>query len=70
MKKVYYLPLASDLEADYHNYDFGDANQRTNVSHDVYIEGYHDGSSYYYVTWTKSGEWSSLLDLDVYVTKP
>ncbi|MBO8171624.1 MAG: hypothetical protein H0Z33_07030 [Bacillaceae bacterium] len=61
--------VASDLEADYHNYDFGDDSQRTDVSHDVYIEGYYSGASNYNVTWSKSGEYSSFLDLDVVVNK-
>jgi len=50
----------------YHNYDFGNNSKITNVSHTVYIEGHGDGSSYYNVDWTKSGEFTFFLGLDVY----
>jgi len=50
----------------YHNYDFGSVNKITNVSHTVYIEGHGDGSSYYNVDWTKTGEFTFFLGLDVY----
>lgn len=59
----------SSLTAKYHNYDFMDNSKITNVSHTIYLEGHYTGTSYYSAIWTKSGEGSSLLDLDIVVTK-
>lgn len=59
--------IVSDLESAYHNYDFGDDDLKTSTAHDVHLEVYGTGASDYTVTWSKSGEYSSLLDLDIYV---
>ncbi|MFD2044225.1 hypothetical protein ACFSTA_10060 [Ornithinibacillus salinisoli] len=61
--------VTSKLTGSYYNYDFMDNNKRTDVTHNVYLEGYKDGSSYYSATWSKSGEGSGLLDLDVTVNR-
>lgn len=49
----------------YYNYDFGDTNQRTDVSHELTIYGYYTGNYDYFVDWSASGEYSGLLDLDI-----
>ncbi|WP_156920563.1 hypothetical protein [Thermicanus aegyptius] len=49
----------------YYNYDFGDTNQRTDVSHELTIYGYYTGNYDYFVDWSVSGEYSGLLDLDI-----
>lgn len=63
----YGYAVASNIEADYYNYDFGDNSLRTDVSHGIYIEGLQNGSSNYDVTWSRSGEFSLLLDLDIVI---
>ena len=45
----------------------GDDDLITSTVHDVYLEVYGTGASDYTVTWSKSGEYSNLLDLDIYV---
>ncbi|WP_025026866.1 hypothetical protein [Caldalkalibacillus mannanilyticus] len=61
--------VISNLSAAYYNWDFGSNNKRTDVSHNIYLEGYRTGSSNYNTTWTKSGEGSFLLNLRVVVNK-
>lgn len=58
--------ITTDGNGEYHNYDFQNNSKRTDVSHSIYMEGYGSGDLYYNVDWNASGEYSSLLDLDVY----
>ncbi len=55
----------SSSYAAYHNYDFLDNSKRTDVTHSLTIDGYKTGGFDYYVDWTRSGEASDLLDLDI-----
>ncbi|WP_430786986.1 hypothetical protein VBD025_15270 [Virgibacillus flavescens] len=55
----------SKLYTSYYNYDFQSNDQRTDISHSVIIYGYTAGGFNYDVSWTKSGEASWLLDLDI-----
>lgn len=53
--------------ASYYNYDFMDPSLRTDVSHSICIDGFNNGTFNYNVSWTRSGEYWWLLDLDVVV---
>lgn len=52
--------------ANYYNYDFGDDNERTDSKHHIRMDANNDATYSYEVTMTPSGEFSYLLDLDVY----
>ena len=56
-------------KGSFHNYDWLYDNLITKTSHNVYLEGYIDGTSSYTATWTKSGESSSILRMDTLVEK-
>jgi len=51
--------------ASYYNYDFADDSLRTDVSHSIWIDGFNNGTTNWNVSWTRSGEYWWLLDLDV-----
>lgn len=55
----------SQNKASYFNWDFLLDDQKTEVSHTISIYGYKAGGYNYDVSWTKSGEGNTLLDLDV-----
>ncbi|SMO44844.1 hypothetical protein [Melghirimyces algeriensis] len=52
--------------ANYYNYDFGDDSKRTDSKHYIRMDAKNNATYSYEVTMTPSGEFSSLLDLDVY----
>lgn len=61
--------INSKLFGSYYNYDFGNKNKITRSSHDILIEGYYDGKSWYKNTFKKSGELNSLLRFKVATEK-
>lgn len=58
--------IKQEATADYYNWDFMDDDKKTEVSHWIEIIAQNDGTYEYTVEWERSGEYSYLLDLDVY----
>lgn len=58
--------LEQDGSAEYYNWDFMDEDEKTEVSHMIQIIAQNDGTYDYVADWGARGEYSLLLDLDVY----
>jgi len=65
---IYYAWSRMDQSGNgkYYNWDFGDDAQRTDVAHYITITCYAGGYAERTISWTRSGEYWWLLDLDVY----
>lgn len=56
-----------DAEGRYYNYDFGNDAEATYAWHWIRIQGQNDGCFTYSWSYSHTGEWSALLQIDLYL---
>lgn len=63
--EVYSWYARSNLKGEYYNYDFLNDDEITEVTHDITLKAYYDGSCEWFWLWEYSGEAWQLLRLSV-----